>query len=324
MAFETTSDQMAGFYDFQLYKALVADVGNLAKDVALVKADQVRMRDPEIAPDGTCDLACFLDASESCAGDIAKIANTPIDTRDPGLWLALRDAVICCNRLVLFPDFDGEQGVSVYDLVFSTCLVFDMCARLADGTRDRDAMVSDMREAQTRVAPLYVDIVCGRGSAWLAYIDDLGCEAAALAGRNWVKMRDAYASQRSTELVGRLSGCSDVHGDAKKAYVESVLGIAKRFDDRQWKIMRDDTGEYSVLIDGDAFAQAVHIEVFNDVAESLIMPHDPVGDLRGYCKTFSMSPIACTFNVPVAFERVARKTMRMRRTRALYDRTVGA
>lgn len=327
MAWETTSDQMAGIYDFGLYKAMVADIGNVAKDIAMVKRDQENMRDPEVASDNTGEMICFLDAAMSCSGDIAKIGDKPIDTRDPGLWLALRDAIICCNRLVLCPEFDSEQvaegqHVSVYDLVFSTCLLFDICARLADNTKSRDAMISNMKEAQTRVAPLYVDIVCGRGAAWLSYIDDLGCEAAALAGRNWVKMRDSYASQRSMELAGKLQESIDIVGDAKKAYVESVLKLAKRYDDRQWKIMREDTGEYSVLIDGAAFAQAVHLDIFNEVSSTLVMPHDAVGDLRGYCKTFSMSPVACVFNVPIAFEREARKTMRIRRTKALYDRAV--
>ena len=64
-------------------------------------------------------------------------------------------------------------------------------------------------------------------------------------------------------------------------------------------------------LDSSELAEAIDVAVFNDVKDMLVMPKPSVSDLRGYCRTFVMSPEACVFNLGLAFEIEMRK-MRMR------------
>lgn len=305
--------QLRGMWRYGAYRAVVTSAGNLAMDVDLVRSVIGRMDDPEVVLNRRdVRLMCYLDAHDAILMRLRDLVSKPLDTRDPSMWLMVRDLLISSTLLTMMPEFDGERGLSVYELVSSACTLVDVCLRLASAEESATAIVSDEQLALKRIGPLVVDIVCGRVGAWLAYVDDIGCEAAGLQGKDWIVLRDGAAAQRSNERFRRVAEALGETGvEAKRVYCQTLMDIAGDFDDRQWSVMRADTEQYVFDLDSSALAEAIDVAVFNDVKDLLVMPKPSVSDLRGYCRTFVMSPEACVFNLGLAFEIEMRK-MRMR------------
>lgn len=309
-------EQLRGIYDFAAYKALVADCGDMGLDVARTREYRDRMRDAAVAGNGSVEFALYEDAARSAAAGVARLSQGAIDTRDARSWLTLRDCVISATRLTLFPEYAPSIEVSVYELVYATCLMLDLMGRIADQTAYADALVSDVREANGRVAPMLLDIVCGRTAAWLAYIDDMGACASACSGGNWAVMRDGYAEARLAEMLGTVRetcGIADEQ-EAKDACAVAMLDIVGTYDDAQWRMMIDDTGAYSLQLDAASAIACLRDEEFATFSEALVMPETGVADLLGYCYTFAVSEVACVFDVPLTAEKALRRARAIKRS----------
>ena len=303
MQLATSRNQMNGIYRYPKYRQIVACTSNVARDVERVRELDERLRDPVYADDGiSSDLIMCQASMEFIAADVAMLMQTPIDTRDPRVWLLLRDAMIAANQVVNVPNFSGPERTSVYEAVTGVCLIFDICARLADRECRAYAMPRDESERDQRIASLYVDIVVGRVAAWLAYIDDLGAEAAALAGKTWFKLRDGMASARTQEIARRFSPvAAGNQTESGQLWIAEVISEANLFDTRQYQGMLEDfPGRYVVTVEDDEVTSAIYSDIFFDMVEALVMPERSVAGLAGWCRTWSMSPVECVSNLSIA------------------------
>lgn len=303
MRLVTSRNQMNGIYRYPRYRKIVACASNLGRDVDRVRELDDRLKDPAYGNDGISgDLIMSQASMEIIAADVATLVETPIDTRDPRVWLFLRDAMIAANQVINVPNFSGPENTSVYEAVTGVCLLFDICARLADRECRAHALPKDGRERDQRIASLYVDIVVGRISAWLSYIDDLGAEAAALTGKTWFKLRDGVASARAQEITHRfLPAANNDQNEAGRLWVNEIISEANQFDTRQYQGMLEDfPGRYVVTVENDEVASALYSDVFFEVMDSLVLPERPVVGLAGWCRTWRVSPVECVSNLPIA------------------------
>ena len=313
--------QMSGLYDFTKYKALIASVSDTAKDVAATRDIMVKMRSSSLSCVESPTLACMLDAAQSIAVGMARVTQAPIGTTDPMLWLTMRDCVISANRLLAVPEFDGRLGCSVYELIYSVATMLDLVGRLADVGQVKSFEHVDMADVNKRVATIFVDIACGRGTAWLGYIDDMGCVACLGGDVSWLRLRDRFASARANECLKQIISAMGMDADtASRMWVTEVLGLAEVFDIWQSKCMRRDTGRVRVQLDPERLAAAIRPDVFTQVMDHLVMPDAGSAQLSGYCRTFSMSPIGAVMNVTTAFEKEAMSTYHVLRAKKMLDK----
>ena len=302
------SEQLRGVYDFEAYRSLIASTSDRAKDVEYVKkwnkvASATRDEDPS-----SQTLFFYRDAFESALTTIGELGMGEIDLTNHVTWLGLRDLVIDANRLVTLPDLAHRDTsglrISVFDVVQSVAMLLDVVGRICDeDLRDR-AVATDARRFRIRWTPIYVDFVCGRGGAWLAYIDDMGAEAAAVRGISWAQQRDRYAAMRISDYLGRLSRTFSLESDAAgRLFSSQMLLCASVFDRIQRMTWDRDGAEQPRSEDA---VRSVRLDVLRPLMGALLPPTSPGDDLYGYTEAFGVSAPGCVTNIALSFETSAR------------------
>ena len=309
--------QLHGVYRYRQYRTLVESAASLTTDARRVKKLLGEMDQPLRAAPRTATGALVQASAESVAADVAALVGNPVDTLDVLFWLRLRDALIGATRLLRAPYLDCGLGLSVCELITSVAQVLDVAMRIVDANRMGSDVGSDVGSTRA-AAPLIVDICCYRGCAWLALIDDMGTLACALADDSWLPRRDAYAMGIVQAEEARVREFTGKSGEAaQRAWLEATIEIACDYDHDQFAYMRQSLGRVQVELDPDDVAAALDASELMDVRDALVTPPVAMDCLRGFCRTFTVRPLGCVANVPVAFEERATDAVESRRLERL-------
>lgn len=309
MRIQVSDAQLDGGIDYEKYKRCVGAVGTMSRDMDTFKLWMAEA-------DNSFDLhgvepvfELFEDAfvgmerlSEAIAGGMS------LDTRNPGLWLVLRDALCGCNRLALLPDARYRDDKTALDMFRSTAFILDATCRLTDVASRREAMHElfgdlDDRYVLKRALPIMLDVVVGRGAAWIAFIDHMGSKAALEggSGTSWIVMRNRYAAGRGEVFLDKLAkrlGCEPV--EALDTFKDRVNRIAVCHDAWQVLSLKTSLGiRLDTLNRGRRFEPAGCMDGFFEDDEAL--------DMVGYARMFGVSAVAATSCVPVNIEVEVRK-----------------
>ena len=309
--------QLHGVYRYRQYRTLVESAASLATDTRRVKRLLGEMDQPLRAAPRTATGALVQASAESVAANVASLVENPVDTLDVLFWLRLRDALIGATRLLRAPYLDAGLGLSVRELVTSVAQVLDVAMRVVDANRVGPEVGADVGSTRA-AAPLLVDICCYRGCAWLALIDDLGALACALSDDSWLPRRDAYAMGIVQAEEARVREFTGKSGEAaQRAWLEALIEIACDYDHDQFAYMRQSLGRVQVELDPDDVAAALDGTELMDVRDALVTLPVSMDCLRGFCRTFTVRPLGCVANVPVAFEERATDAVESRRLERL-------
>lgn len=307
---EFAPNQMRGIYDYAGLRAMVSSVASPATDVKRTRDLEKLSCDPEVrASADSVTMTLSECAAQSLMGSIAQVCAKPIDTTNPVMWLHLREAVVCANRLICTPNLDCGEDVSVHDMLIAVSTLLDVAFRLTDSPESAEA--SGEMELRRRCASIYVDLCVGRGCAWVSFIDDVGCEAALLRDASWVKLRDEYASRQVQIALSRIARIREGADEAACARIWSadLLSMAAVFDERQRASCKAALGRPFVDLDDDVVVAAANIEVMAEVADALAEATPEAIDadgLMGWCRAFRMPPTDCVCSIPTAFSKSAR------------------
>ena len=304
MRLNVPATQMDGGVDYERYKRAVGAIGTMSRDMETFKL-WMSDADNSFMLNGREEVfELFSDAfvgMERLAEAVVK--GMPLDTRNPGLWLVLRDAVCGANRLALLPDAHYQAGKTMVEMMRSTAFMLDVACRLADPLcRDEvrhDLMgAADDRMVFKRSLPVMLDIVVGRGAAWVAYIDAMGRKATALSdsGTSWIALRNRYAAGRGEVFLNRLAERMGVSpAEALDAFKDRVKRIAVCHDAWQVLSLKSSLGINLDIVDrGRRFEMAGCLDGFFEEDEAI--------DMVGYARMFGVSAVAATSCVPVNVE----------------------
>lgn len=234
------------------------------------------------------------DAAGSVANFIQYLLSDPIDTTDMTVWLGAWDALVGANRLAMVPHFKSAQGCTVKELLTAMAWGLDVVARLAD-TEARESWIAsdDVRRNYGRLAPIYLDLVCGRGSAWLFYVGVNAVVAGTLCGIDWFPLKEAYAATRVEECswaLARTGNFTD-SADVLSAYYVQASLFSRWFDGYQAELFNGDA-----VMRGMALNNAFRTEPSGQIAHQLSRLLDDGGE--GWCGLFGLDSDVCTISAP--------------------------
>jgi hypothetical protein len=159
--------------------------------------------------------------------------------------------------------------------------------------------------------------------AWLAYIDDLGVEAACLSGVDWLTLRDRYAMMRTTEYKERFAAHAGIgEREAASEFLSQLLFVALSYDDAQsgtWDRCGA-TGLDESLLSGTRYAE-IDAALRATVGDRLVYRDlDEGDDLYGYTQAFGISAIGAVGNIPAKIESELRRKVNLHSAYDMYVR----
>lgn len=303
--------QMTSLFSYAGYSKYVADAADATIDGAYIHDWRALNTASEVMSLDNDMSLFYQDAFEVCVQFSNDILKYGVSTADVHAWVALRDAITCAARLSLDPAFDGGGGTTVDTVIQQMAALLDIFARAAD--RDLRATATPAqteKEQHRRIARIYSDIICGRVSAWLFYINMMGREAAFIAGVDWVAACDEYANLRAQSyckaLVDNLDGIDDIDA-AGKLFGRHATMAAMAYDRIQSEL-------YSAILPAgyarnvDLLNQAILDDVANLASGCLTPIMTPGEDMVGYGKTFGYATVASIVMLPLDVENAMRQT----------------
>lgn len=315
---EFSPEQITGVYKYDEYKKMISALSKPADDVAHVKAWEKQVAEDVKVDDGTSPILGFMkDAYDIITASTTYFLENGVNTTSFDTWLALRDMFCAATRLTTIPGYVNQayEGITVRDMVITCAEMADIVFRCVDKKLLNSAPpVADDKVMQARLAPIYMDIVCGRSVFWIAYVDAIGNELATLRDTSWPEIIDKYANTRfvlcATEFMNRMQCNEDV---AVTALSAALCASAYMYDDNQAKIFAHDC--YGVKSIGENIKQAYTVKDAHVDFEGFDEPIYKMGnDESGYTRLAKVPPIAAIMAVPSMLEmkfRLAFMEMRM-------------
>lgn len=198
--FDVTGPTMVGIWDYDRYRALSAPAEGRPVLAHALEGREAAARTGACAhakASPTC--AVLADAVDAICLDAARIAAAaPVSAADALVWLWICDMLCASSCLACVPEYRSEGGVCVADALTTVACVLDDVAGATMGGEG-------VRSRRSR-SEVYVDLVGRRQAVWLDFADDMGREAALLAGADWDGARDDYGRVRLAQLTRRLGG----------------------------------------------------------------------------------------------------------------------
>lgn len=284
--------QINSMVDLARYQAFIRSLSSRKQDMIQAKAWEQIAQGRRMCDMGSISHAYLQDASESIIGFVGDMSRAPIDTTSPALWIGAWDALVSASKLVSVPDFICREGSSVKEMLTALACTLDVVFRVSDiDARNSWDPPADRKAAYGRFAPLYLDLLCGRGSAWLFLCGVCGVQASKLAGVDWFLAIDAYREHRLNQVAAMIREANGGRGDTIQAY----LVQASQF--YHWYLQ----GQEAVDVEGGGLilSDAMRPGFGGIFAEDIyrLIEH---GGLIGYCGVFGINAAQCSISAPSA------------------------
>lgn len=269
-------------YDVMRYKGEVAFLSNRQKDMAYLdswySSSRVSLQVTgieKIVLDSYCDAV---------AENVSFFCSYPIDIGNPAFWDVLFDSVCRVTLLSAYPGFVSSSGLRVTHLVNDVCQVMSAMFDVGFGhgpvpRNDHDAVV--MR------TPYVLDIVCGRGAAWIRLISDMRCVCNITNGYKAYETLDSIFKGRVTDLVVAITKFdgSDI-GQASQTLTSTLLHMAYVWDRQQMRLCAANHDDNREMSDAGCVASVL------DRYGASLMPKEP-STSYGWCHVFGAHPFRC-------------------------------
>lgn len=310
------SGGMDGLFDYVKYREYVADVipdRSLVADIDMAKSWAAQCDSTKEVDEKSSESLFLLDGIDAAIAGIVGFVENGFDARLPEYWLLLKDAVVGWSRVVTHPHTVCRAGLTVQDIALGLAMSIDIAARAADRdvSHTANANYGDMHK---RAARIYIDLVCGRGAAWIWYADMLGRQAAYETGKDWLSMRDTYSMRRMTSFCqtlidGRIDSIADMKAAGSRF---GTLSVAAAIDYENWqrKCFYAATGHLELghwSPKPEVMAEFMHEDVWWRIADCVEPPARPGSDMTCYNRAFQVGPIAMVVSLPVDMEEMSRK-----------------
>ena len=177
--------QINSMVDLARYQAFIRSLSSRKQDMIQAKAWE------QIAQGDACAIWFYQPCVSAGRQRVdhrvcGRYVFCPIDTTSPALWIGAWDALVSASKLVSVPDFICREGSSVKEMLTALACTLDVVFRVSDiDARNSWDPPADRKTAYGRFAPLYLDLLCGRGSAWLFLCGVCGIQASKLSGVDW-------------------------------------------------------------------------------------------------------------------------------------------
>lgn len=310
-------EQMRGFWDMAAYQRYVAAMTSDELDTGHRRAfGAARVggnRTLVSSVDETGRPSALVSMLQDCAYRISafetEMLSAGVDTLEAWQWASLHLAIVHANCLVLVPDFvaDSASGAGARELVSDVATWVDVMCRAADADLADTAVPTTPEFMLSRVRPIYEDIICGRGCAWLSYVDGLGRQAATCTGESYDELLDVMTS---LELSGRADMLACLRNlsrdDAGTLALTQALVMAATFDELQWSLYSETKKLGSRY--GRPRTSLRHASVRPEVIEAFsgyAFPSLGKDGLRGWCDVFRVHPVSCVCTLPRAMHEEA-------------------
>lgn len=259
------------------------------------------------------------DAMAAYSFGMSWLCERKLTGTDPMLWCVMSDVLSALNVLILHPQLELD-GSSLSVEVRRWSAICDTLMRASDRCETVYAMPT-VENIGGRILPLYLDVVCGRGSAWLVAFDMLGRQA---AGSDWGLIRDCYGSQRMNVVCERFVKQGISEADAGSAFARSLVGLSVDFDDLQRSRMWDSCGfgnpARGLILDrAKTLSMCLYEDVWNLYQSAMGSFERPGSDEIAWGCIFGVSSINSVFMLPNAVSEGARKALIVERERHDYE-----
>lgn len=283
--------QINSMVDLARFQAFVRGLSSRKADMAQAKAWEQIAAGKRMCDMGRLSHGYLQDACGSIIGFVGDMSRNPIDTTDTALWIGAWDALVSASKLVSVPDFVCREGASAKEILTALACTLDVVFRVADiDARNSWDPPADRKAAYGRFASLYLDLICGRESAWLFLCGVCGIQAASLAGVDWFLALDAYRAHRTDQAGALIREGTDADDEtAIRAFIVQASQFYKWFLDGQEAVVIEDSG----LALADAMRPGFG-GIFADDVYRLISH----GGTIGYCGIFGINPAQCSIAAP--------------------------
>lgn len=229
------SRQLDGVIDLKRWREALEGVSDRISEVELVREAEAAMTGTRsLDGPGTIEVV-MADAWDATCVNLGDIVGRGIDTLSSAFWFGLADCVRDVSRLLAMPDV-GRGGTTVRDLLLAVAFVLDMAVRAADpAARGSIIPPKDARHQMARIAPIYVDLVVGRGVAWATVCELEAFCACAVEGHDPAETMAAYRAMRTGQLEQRAHDMLDV-ADPHTAAMLALLNALVVIDVRQMNV----------------------------------------------------------------------------------------
>lgn len=291
--------QMNGLYDIVGYRRLVAELSNRVVDGRLISEfREAAKSSPLEFEESSAVCVYYLDALITVAVGVEHFFTNRISGGDPNQWLVLRDMVVASSRLVTAPGFFVKGMLDVEHYLYLVAFAIDLMSRVSCRRTRAVAAVKDGSDEEIirRSSTIFSDIVCGRGGAWIGYIDDMGCQCAAANGMSWLRIRDDYARERNQAFVDTLVEAFGIDEDEAMGMVLfNVMTIASAWDMYQRHCSNaSGIGAQEAFTD-EHYDTAFDQEIQPAVAPLMVCEPEHGDEIEGYADRFGVSPTSTTF-----------------------------
>lgn len=299
------AQQLNGCIKIKNYRDCLRGLSNAAADVGYVQHFEKRsLENVWDSEDTTSPLMLFMaDARDAILQASIVFTTQPINTLNVNTWFVLKDMVCCVNRLVTLPNQTNSLDISVKQLVQATAELLDIVTRLTGQDTAPTALpVADEASMKARYASIYLDLICARGSLWIAYLDTMARQLCTLRGLDYVKLHDVYARSRMTTCVNNIAAAQKLSADgAVCAYGGAILSSALVFDAASEAVSETDCPNTTCLDSNviDTFMADGAKEAFGEW--SALWPRTLRGNLSGYCQISGVSPLASVIMLPTNY-----------------------
>lgn len=294
-----TPEQLYGVYDLNTFRAWVHRFSDTTFDYEFV-------RDWQTMSDGSLSLnsddVTTVALQEAFAGIAINIDDTisnPVDTSNPGLWAAVVYMLTCTNRLCMYPQF-RYRDITVKELFRTLACVLDTVFRAADiQLRDTATPALNFKAQLKRASTLYIDLVCGRGMAWLAYADMMGREASYSSGLLWEESLDVLAIEYVDRYVHTIQtlGFADEADEASMIVGQQATSFAMNFDRftaERLSYMASGYEEIPLM----ALTECMHSEIAYKMFDALAPAYPDGPDIAGQAQIYGVPAAAACWLLP--------------------------
>lgn len=269
-------------YDVMKYKADVAYLSNRQRDMERMSAWFSSAKVPYKA---TSDQTLILNAYARCiTEDLQFFDAYPFDLSNGLTWDLMYDMTCRMVMLAAFPGHSASGYPSIPMLVNRTAQVLSAAFDIGFGRGPRPR--SD-KEATLMRTPYVLDIVCGRGSAWIRLLSDFRLLCNVSQGNGAFDTIDELFKARITDLVVRLSEQSSLDIPAASQLMTTTLLDMCRIWDTQQRDLCIINHDDDRTMPEDSF----NSDVMNRYKATLVSRE--TGFVQGWCAIFGIHAFRC-------------------------------
>ena len=223
--FDVSGPSMLGVWNYGSYLAHAVSAGERRASAVAAREREQRARESAFEFDErSVGCAALGDAMDAICAGAARLAAGPVSSADALVWLWLYDMLVASARLTCAPEVRSRDGrIGVADALTTVACALDAVAATTMG--DEGLTVDERR----RVQLVYLDLMSRHQAVWIDFVDDMGREAALLAGADWDGAREEYANERRAQLVRAVDrACGGLETGINVAL--ATLSCASAFD----------------------------------------------------------------------------------------------